>query len=192
MKSYLLASASSVLVASRVRRMRQRSRDPGAGDDPGTGTSTLTVDGNVEARPRLTNARSAADFDTELLGPRSSSTASRSPPARSTMTSAGGMVSLTYNPNNGGNNNGRWEGTAAGYDEVYILDVVSGHGPGDRRSRRWSGHPRVRHPRRGRDRRFDASPLPVTWISEDTADSTALRVGEARRDCRSRTPAAIR
>ena len=38
--------------------------DPGSGNDPGGGTSTLFVDGNVSARPRLTNAQGSLDFDT--------------------------------------------------------------------------------------------------------------------------------
>jgi hypothetical protein len=96
--------------------------EPGAGSDPGTGTNTLLVEGGASAEPHVPNARNPADFSTDfsvriqLNGvPVTTGTV--------TMQSQALTVNLTYNPNN---NNGRWEGTAAGYDEVYRLDVVSG------------------------------------------------------------------
>jgi hypothetical protein len=93
--------------------------EPGAGDSAGTGSKTLTVDGSVSARPRLSNARDASEFDTELsvriqLAGQNVTTGSV------TMTSSSGTVVLAYD---GGD---RWRGTASGYDEVYVLDVDSG------------------------------------------------------------------
>jgi hypothetical protein len=94
--------------------------DPGAGNDPGDGTSTLTVDGSVTARPRINNARSNGDFETSIqvrvtLG-------SQSVTGGTVMVrAASGDIALTYRPDEN-----RWEGTAPGYDEVYILDVDSG------------------------------------------------------------------
>ena len=95
--------------------------EPGAGDNPGTGTGTLSIDGDATAHGRLTNALQASDFATDfsvrvLLNSVPVSTGTV------TVTSSRGGVNLTYNLNGGG----RWEGTANGYDEVYQLDVVSG------------------------------------------------------------------
>jgi hypothetical protein len=95
--------------------------DPGAGDDPGTGTSTLTVDGSVSANPRLSNARNAGEFDTEF-SVRLQLNGQNVTTGTVTMTSSSGTVVLAYSQDN----NGRWRGVAAGYDEVYILDVDSG------------------------------------------------------------------
>lgn len=94
--------------------------DPGAGNDPGKGTLTLLVDGSVSATPQLTNAREPADFTTELSV---RVTLNQQPVTTGTVTitSASGQFPLTFRPDPG-----RWEGTAPGYDEVYILDVVSG------------------------------------------------------------------
>jgi hypothetical protein len=95
--------------------------DPGAGNDPGRGTSTLLVNGDITARPRLANARDRGDFETEI-----SIRVSRDQQAVTTgtvtVTSASGEIPLTFRPEDGG----RWRGTAAGYDEVYILDVLAG------------------------------------------------------------------
>lgn len=94
--------------------------EPGAGNDPGGGTSTLYVEGRASADPRVVNAASANDFDVdfsiqlELNGaPVTTGTV--------TITSRFASVDLTYD---GGDN--RWKGSAAGYDRVYQLDVVSG------------------------------------------------------------------
>lgn len=95
--------------------------DPGAGDNGGTGTSTLSVEGSVSAQSRLTNARNASEFDTEF-SVRLQLNGQDVTSGTVTMTSASGSVVLAYTQQN----NGRWRGTAAGYDEVYILDVDSG------------------------------------------------------------------
>lgn len=93
--------------------------EPGAGNDPGGGTSTLYVEGRASADPRIANAASANDFDVDFsirieLGgvPVTTGTV--------TVTSRFTTVDLTYNGND------RWEGSAAGYDRVYELDVISG------------------------------------------------------------------
>jgi hypothetical protein len=117
MKSIILAS--SLLFS--FTACSSSDLDPGSGDDPGSGTSTLTIDGSVSAQARLTNAHDAAEFDTEFsvriqLAGQNVTTGSV------TMTSASGTVVLAFNPDAGG----RWRGTAAGYDEVYVLDVDSG------------------------------------------------------------------
>jgi len=94
--------------------------EPGAGNDPGTGTSTLSIDGEIQARPRLVNARSRGDFDTELsvrvqLNQQPVTTGSV------TVTSSGGTVALVFRADSS-----RWEAIAPGYDEVYVVDVESG------------------------------------------------------------------
>lgn len=94
--------------------------DPGAGDDPGSGTSTLQIEGRAAAEPRTRNAPNAVDFDTDfeirarLSGqPVTSGTVS--------VTSRFESVPLTYDAQEG-----TWKGRMAGYDEVYRLDVISG------------------------------------------------------------------
>lgn len=97
--------------------------DPGAGNDPGTGTSTLVVNGNANATAHVSNAKVATDFDTSFSvrvtladAPVTTGTV--------TMTSATGATALTFATT--GNDTGRWVGVATGYDEVYQLDVTSG------------------------------------------------------------------
>jgi hypothetical protein len=95
--------------------------DPGAGSDPGQGTQTLVVTGSAKASARLTNAHAPGDFSTDFsvhvqLNSQIVST------GKVTMTSRSGVVPLAFQTAN----NGRWEATAPGYDEVYILDVESG------------------------------------------------------------------
>jgi hypothetical protein len=97
--------------------------DPGAGNDPGTGTSTLTITGSARAEARVSNALDPSQFSTDLsvrveLNGIAVSTGTV------TVRSSSGMIALVFNPNNG--NGGRWEGSAAGYDEVYLFDVESG------------------------------------------------------------------
>lgn len=93
--------------------------DPGAGNDPGSGTNTLYVEGRASADPRLANAQSSNDFDTDFsvhvqLNGVDVTTGTVS--IRSQLAT----TDLTYN------GNGRWEGSAGGYDRVYQLDVISG------------------------------------------------------------------
>jgi hypothetical protein len=97
--------------------------EPGAGDDPGTGTNSLLVDGSVSASPRFANATSYNDYDTDfsisvsLNGTRVDTGSVR-------ITTLRTAVELAWD-NNGGQF-GNWRGTLAGYDEVYRLDIVYG------------------------------------------------------------------
>lgn len=145
--------------------------DPGAGDDPGKGTSTLLINGDITARPRLTNARDPGDFDTELrvrvtlnLQPVTTGTV--------TVTSSSGKVPLIFRPDPA-----RWEGTAAGYDEVYVLDIESG--ADSVQGVRVDG-PDIHvftAPMVGAT--LDSTqPLRVTWDSDQAADSASISVGE--------------
>jgi hypothetical protein len=93
--------------------------DPGAGNDPGTGTSTLAIDGNVQASSRTVNARVNTDFDTDFTI-RVSLNNQTVTTGTVTITSASGKFPLTLRGDN------RWTGTAPSYDEVYVLDVESG------------------------------------------------------------------
>jgi len=93
--------------------------EPGAGSDPGTGTQTLVVDGFAYASPREAAAQTSADFDTRFTV-RVSLNDQLVTSGSVTVTSATGKVSLTYGDDH------RWEATARGYDEVYVLDVVLG------------------------------------------------------------------
>lgn len=94
--------------------------EPGAGSDPGTGTNTLLVEGGASAEPHVPNARNPADFSTDF-SVRIQLNGQDVTTGTVTMQSQVLTVNLTYNA---GEN--RWQGTAAGYDEVYRLDVVSG------------------------------------------------------------------
>lgn len=141
--------------------------DPGAGDDPGTGTSTLTVDGSVSANPRFSNARTSGEFETDF-SVRIQLNGQNVTQGTVTMTSSSGTVVLAYDQDN----NGRWRGNGAGYDEVYILDVDSGldyvH---DVRVDGPSIHT-FKEPIAGAT--VDATmPLMVKW-NEDNADSAAI------------------
>jgi hypothetical protein len=94
--------------------------DPGSGDDPGSGTSTLQVNGSVRAEPRLTNARNGGEFTTEI-SVRIQLNGQDVTAGSVTVTSSSGGVVLAYD------GNGRWRGDGIGYDEVYVLDVDSGN-----------------------------------------------------------------
>lgn len=97
--------------------------DPGAGSNPGSGTSTLVVNGSAIAQPRVANSSQASDFTTDLSV---RITLNNTPVTTGTVTMKSRTVSvpLTFNANGGGQ--GSWSGTAAGYDEVYQLDIVAG------------------------------------------------------------------
>jgi hypothetical protein len=97
--------------------------DPGAGDSAGAGTSTLLVTGSATATPRLANAQQASDFDT-AFSVRIQLANAPVVTGTVTMTSSRGATPLTFT--SVGNDAGRWTGDAAGYDEVYQLDVTSG------------------------------------------------------------------
>jgi hypothetical protein len=139
---------------------------PGAGNDPGTGTRTLVVEGAVAALPMRFNAPVGRNFATEFSlrlsrddGPVVDGTV--------TITSATGKVSLTYEQD-------RWTGSAQSYDEVYVLDVASGADHID--SVRLDG-PDVHvftQPLPGATVPTTL-PLTIQWIRTAEADAAALR-----------------
>lgn len=93
--------------------------DPGSGNDPGSGTSTLFVDGDIEASPLVTNASRSPDFQTRFdVAVRKND----APVATGTVTvsSNGGTVTLVFDAAEN-----RWTGSQAGYHEVYELNVSS-------------------------------------------------------------------
>ena len=95
--------------------------DPGAGNDPGTGTRTLAIDGSVHGSPRgdLTNAQMNTQFDTDV-SVRVTLNGQTVTTGTVTLTSASGKIPLTVRGDN------RWAATMPTYDEVYILDIESG------------------------------------------------------------------
>lgn len=95
--------------------------EPGAGNDPGAGTKTLSVDGSATATPRVANAKLATDFNTEF-SVRIALDGVQVTTGTVTVQSQNATTNLTYAPDN----NGHWIGTAANYDEVYRLDIISG------------------------------------------------------------------
>jgi hypothetical protein len=146
--------------------------DPGAGNDPGTGTRTLAIDGSVHASPRgdLTNARTNTQFDTDVsvhvtLNGQTMQTGTV------TITSSTGQFPLAF----GGDN--RWRASMPTYDEVYILDIESG--PDNVSGLRIDG-PDI-HVFTAPDPGTiidPAVPLPIRWDREDEADSAELRAGD--------------
>lgn len=94
--------------------------DPGAGNSAGTGTSTLLVDGDIEARPRIDNAQRAGDFDTHLSV---RVTLNGQPVTTGTLTVSSRSASkgLVYD-----GATSKWDATVPGYDEVYVVDVEAG------------------------------------------------------------------
>ena len=96
--------------------------EPGEGSDPGAGTNTLQVNGSASAEPHGSNGKLPADFSTDFSVRIELNGQPVTTNATVTVSSLNVNVTLLFNANG----NGRWEGTAAGYDESYRLDVVSG------------------------------------------------------------------
>src|ERR1041385_1154239 len=117
-----LQIASLALLAVPLIACSHDPLDPGQGSDPGTGTGTLFVEGTASAEPHVANAHLAADFSTDFSIRLQLNGQNVTTGATVTVESLNVNVTLTFNPDNGG----RWVGTAAGYDESYRLDVVSG------------------------------------------------------------------
>jgi hypothetical protein len=142
------------------------SLDPGAGNDPGTGTSTLAIDGSVRASPRVINAHLATDFDTDF-SLRVSLNNQTVTVGTVTVTSATGKVPLTHR-------NTTWTGTAPSYEQVYVLDVVSG---ADKVEGVRVDGPDIHvltRPTEGAT--VDSTmPLAIEWTHADRADSAELR-----------------
>lgn len=148
--------------------------DPGAGDDPGTGTSTLAIQGEMSAKPRIVNARNPGDFDTQLSvrvvldgQPVTTGTV--------TVTTRNASTPLVFHADPA-----RWEGLATGYDEVYVLDVESGqHAVQGVRVDGPDIHV-FTQPLAGAT--VDSTmPLPVAWDKDQVADSIWIDSGEIDR-----------
>jgi hypothetical protein len=94
--------------------------DPGSGNDPGSGSQTLFVNGDVEATPSVTNASHPSDFSTHFsVAVRKNDVAVTTGDV--SITSNAGTVALTFDTAEN-----RWTGQQAGYEEVYELSVASG------------------------------------------------------------------
>jgi hypothetical protein len=94
--------------------------NPGVGDDPGTGTGTLSIEGNATAEPTIDNASDAASFTTEV-SVRISRASGDVTDGVVELHSLTGTIALTFDPGEQ-----RWRGVQNGYSEVYELDVTSG------------------------------------------------------------------
>lgn len=139
--------------------------DPGAGDSAGSGTNTLFVEGRVHAEPRLTNARSGVEFNTDF----SILVLLNGAPVTTgivTITSASGEFPLTYVVD-------RWVGQMNGYDEVYKLDIESGsNNVHDVRVDGPDVHT-FEKPLAGAT--VDSTmPLPIDWARDDEADIASI------------------
>ncbi|MBX3161528.1 MAG: hypothetical protein KF773_36540 [Deltaproteobacteria bacterium] len=145
--------------------------DPGAGDDPGGGTRTLVVTGSVQARNRLVNARTNAEFDTDVsvrvtLNGQNVSTGTV------TISTASGTVPLVAD-----RDNGRWSARLPGYEEVYLLDIQAG--PDEVTGVRVDGPDPFTFTAPTAGATVDATmPISVTWSCDDTAESAAIRADE--------------
>lgn len=148
--------------------------DPGAGDNAGTGTSTLVVNGAAIARPQIANAQSSTDFQTSF-DVRITLNNAAVTTGTVTMTSASGEVPLVFNAN--GNNGGHWSADVAGYDEVYQLDVISG--TDTVKAVRVDGPDIHTFATPTAGQVVDSTmPLALAWHRNDTADEAVLRVGD--------------
>jgi hypothetical protein len=97
--------------------------DPGAGNNVGTGTGTLLVNGSAIAEANVPNAKLDTDFVTHVDLQLSLNGAAVTT-GTVTIKSRTGTLALVYNGGQG--NLGHWSGQIANYDEVYNLDVTSG------------------------------------------------------------------
>ena len=95
--------------------------DPGAGNSAGTGTSTLLVTGNADAHAQIADAKQASDFTTDVTVHVS---LNGQPVTTGTVTINSRTMKQPLPLVIDGNQ--EWQGTLAGYDEVYELSVVAG------------------------------------------------------------------
>lgn len=93
---------------------------PGIGDDPGTGTNTLSIEGNATAEPTVSNASDANSFTTEVEI-RISRNGSDVTEGTVEVESIDGVFALAFDTSRN-----RWRGVQNGYFEVYQLDITSG------------------------------------------------------------------
>jgi hypothetical protein len=93
---------------------------PGVGDDPGTGTNTLSIEGNATAEPSVSNATDPNSFTTEVEI-RISLNGTDVTQGTVEVESVEGVFALAYDTSQN-----RWRGVQNGYFEVYQLDITSG------------------------------------------------------------------
>ncbi len=144
---------------------------PGVGDDPGSGTSTLFVDADVDARPIVPNARESTDFTTEFHV-RLEKAGVAVTTGTVTITSGAGEVPLIYRTDSN-----RWHGVQVGYFEVYELSAVSGSD--DVTGVRVDGPAlhTITAPALGAT--VDSTmPLTVTWDRDEQADQASIETEE--------------
>lgn len=91
------------------------------GDNPGTGTSTLLVNGDIRANPLVPNASRAGDFTTEFEVDVTKGGAAVAIDSI-VVTSDAGDVTLQAE----GALRIRWRGAQAGYHEIYRLTIEAG------------------------------------------------------------------
>ncbi len=94
--------------------------DTTQGDDPGTGTNTLLVDGSVNAEPTIQNAADPTSFRSDFTV-RVTRAGVDVTDGTVQVTSASGVVNLLFDTTTM-----RWRGAQAGYFEVYRIDVTNG------------------------------------------------------------------
>jgi len=96
---------------------------PGAGSKPGGGTNTLLVNGSASAEPRegIVHATRPEDFETEFHI-RVTLNGNQVRTGTVEIAQQELVTPLAWTDNDGG----MWVGRAAGYAEVYALDVISG------------------------------------------------------------------
>lgn len=144
--------------------------DPGAGDAAGTGTGTLSIEGEVYASPRQSGAQAAGDFDVDfavrvLLNNQTVTTGTV------TVTSSSGKVPLTFHADPSGVG---WSASVDTYDEVYVLDVVSGDDKAEGIRIDGPDIQTFTQPQEGAT--VDASmPLAIKWLRNRAASQTTLR-----------------
>jgi hypothetical protein len=165
----------TLIVAGSLVACGGNALDPGAGNDPGTGTATLVVTGSVSAQAHLTNALTAADFDTQFSVRLTLNTQTVST-GTVTITSLSGTYPLTFQANGQGNGQ-RWTGQAPAYDEVYRLDVDSG--VDNVHNVRIDGPSLHSFAAPTAGAQVDSTmPLMIMWNANDAADSAALRTDQ--------------
>lgn len=144
-----------------------------AGDDPGTGSSTLEIDAEVEVTNVVPNARDAADFVTafEVEVRRNGAIVSD---AVVVIETTDGAVELVFQSSQ---DDGRYRGTLAGYGGRFVLDVDAGddyvhgvrvQGP----DAHWFESPTMGASVPGTE------PLVVAWSRDGAADAARIETKE--------------
>lgn len=146
--------------------------EPGVGDDPGTGTGTLAIEGNATAEPIINNAMGVAGFTTDVELRITRGDGSSVTQGTVELESSAGVFALAYDTAEN-----RWRGTQNGYLEVYELNITSGD---DNIVGVRVDGPDIHHftaPAQGAV--VDSTmPLEVTWDRGEMADMARIRTRE--------------